>query len=240
MNALANRRSCFGCLLLALLMLSCQSNDPPGAPTVVAEARKSATPLQGPSPVEQMDRFIAYKPIDKSDPNWKLKLGRPPNVRFPRDLKIYWVLDTNAGVVKIELKPEYAPRHVSTAIYLTRIGFYDDTIFHRIIPNFMAQGGDPLGTGKGGPGFTYSSEFPSRPRTHDKRGILSAANSGPHTDGSQFFLLFDKAEHLDGKHSIYGQVVEGMGTLAAIEQAGSKSGKPRGKIRIRRASILEE
>ena len=222
--------------LLALAASACKSSDV-AEPPATAPSR-AAQP--GPSPIEQMDRFIAYRPIDKQNPDWKLDIPRPPSVRFPRDLKLYWVLDTSAGVLKIELKPEYAPRHVSTAIYLSRIGFYDDTLFHRIVPKFMAQGGDPLGTGTGGPGFSYSGEFPKRPRTHDERGVVSAANSGPHTDGSQFFILFDEAAHLDGKHSIYGQVVEGWGTLGALERAGSQSGKPTAKIWIRRATIVEE
>lgn len=224
---------------LVSIACACQSNDPLDEGIIASEAPPTAKALEGPSPVEQMDQFIAYRPIDRSNPDWKLDLPKPPNVRYPRNLKIYWMLDTNAGALKIELKPKAAPRHVSTTIYLTRLGFYDGLVFHRIIPQFMAQGGDPLGTGRGGPGFTYNGEFPKRPLSHNKKGIVSAANAGPHTDGSQFFILFKENPSLDGKHTIYGQVVEGWGTMAVLERSGSQSGKPTNRIFIRRARIVE-
>jgi cyclophilin family peptidyl-prolyl cis-trans isomerase len=125
---------------------------------------------------------------------------------------------------------------VSSAIYLTRLGFYDGTIFHRVIPRFMAQGGDPTGTGRGGPGYKYDGEFDSSVK-HDKPGVLSTANSGPGTDGSQFFITFVATPHLDGKHTIYGTVVEGMDTVKALEKAGGRGGKTKEKLMIESATI---
>ena len=96
-------------------------------------------------------------------------------------------------------------------------GYFDGLTFHRVLPGFMAQGGDPLGNGRGSPGYRFDGEFDSSVR-HDKPGLLSQANSGPGTDGSQFFLTFVPTPHLDGKHTIYGQVVSGMETVAALEK----------------------
>lgn len=203
------------------------------------EAAKAPEPWRGPDPIERIDAFILEHPVDKSDPSWKTHVPRPPFVRFDPNRKYYWEMTTDAGLIKIELKPEWAPKHVSTAIYLTRIGFYDGLGFHRVIPGFMAQGGDPIGDGTGGPGFRIAGEFHKK-ALHEERGAVSAANRGPRTDGSQFFITFKKAEHLDGKHTVYGQVVEGMGTLVTLESVGTKEGEPRQIIEIRRAEILVE
>ena len=194
----------------------------------------------GPDPIEQIDAFIAAHPVDKANPAWKTRVPRPPFVPFDPNRRYYWQLTTDAGLLKIEFKPEWSPKHVSTAIYLTRLGFYDGLLFHRIIPGFMAQGGDPLGNGLGNPGFRIAGEFDDKKALHEERGALSAANRGPRTDGSQFFITFKKAEHLDGKHTVYGQVVEGMGTLGMLESAGSKDGKPTETVRIRRAEVIVE
>jgi peptidyl-prolyl cis-trans isomerase B (cyclophilin B) len=196
-------------------------------------------PWGGPDPIGLIDAFILEHPIDKSDPEWKTKVPRPPYVQFDPTRKYYWFINTNAGIMKIEFKPEWSPNHVSTAIYLTRIGFYDGLAFHRIIPGFMAQGGDPLGTGTGGPGFRLAGEFHKKAK-HDERGIVSAANKGPHSDGSQFFITFKKAENLDGKHTVYGMLVEGAGTLRTLEGVGTKEGKPTEIVTIRRADVMVE
>jgi cyclophilin family peptidyl-prolyl cis-trans isomerase len=120
--------------------------------------------------------------------------------------------------------PDVAPMHVSSTIYLTRLGFYDGVIFHRVISGFMAQGGDPLGTGTGGPGYDYDGEYAPSAR-HDRPGLLSMANAGPGTDGSQFFLTFVPTPHLDDKDTIFGEVIEGMDTVQALEKRGSDSGR---------------
>jgi cyclophilin family peptidyl-prolyl cis-trans isomerase len=130
--------------------------------------------------------------------------------------------------------------HVSSTIYLTKLGFYDDVVFHRVIPGFMAQGGDPTGTGSGGPGYTYGGEFDPSVK-HDKGGLLSMANAGPGTDGSQFFLTFVPTSWLDGKHTIFGEVVDGKGTLSELEKRGSSgAGRTTEKLFIERATIVVE
>jgi cyclophilin family peptidyl-prolyl cis-trans isomerase len=129
--------------------------------------------------------------------------------------------------------------HVSSTIYLTRLGFYDDTIFHRVIPRFMAQGGDPTGTGRGGPGYKYEGEFDASVK-HNRPGLLSMANAGPDTDGSQFFITFVATPHLNGKHTIFGRVVEGMDTVKELEKLGSRNGTPREELQLEKATIAVE
>ena len=119
------------------------------------------------------------------------------------------------GKVKIELYADKTPKTVQNFIDLSNSGFYDGIIFHRVIPGFMAQTGDPDGTGSGGPGYTFEDEFhPSL--SHDSAGILSMANRGPNTNGSQFFITYGPQPHLDNKHSVFGKVVEGLELIEAI------------------------
>ena len=204
-------------LALSLSLTACQSK-PKGEREILigGDTISEATPTPeqkaaGPGPLSSMNALIARRNIDTSRPDWKTHLPRPPMIRFPKDRTLYWMIETKLGVLKIELLPKNAPRHVSTTMYLTQLGFYDDLTFHRIIPKFMAQGGDPLGRGTGGPGYQYGGEFDASAR-HDRPGLLSMANAGPGTDGSQFFLTFVPTPHLDDKHSIFGQVVKGMAT----------------------------
>jgi len=174
--------------------------------------------------LEAIDRYIAEQSVDKSDDAWKTRLNRPPQVEFDSSHSYFWHISSNVGDLKVRLMPEVAPMHVSSTLYLARLGFYDDVIFHRVIDGFMAQGGDPLGRGTGGPGYQYDGEFDPAAR-HDRPGLLSMANAGPGTDGSQFFLTFVPTPHLDDRHSIFGEVVEGMETLQALEARGSQSGQ---------------
>ena len=119
------------------------------------------------------------------------------------------------GKVKIELYADKTPKTVQNFIDLSNSGFYDGVIFHRVIPGFMAQTGDPDGTGTGGPGYTFEDEFhPSL--SHDSEGILSMANRGPDTNGSQFFITYGPTPHLDNMHSVFGKVVEGQDLIEAI------------------------
>jgi peptidyl-prolyl cis-trans isomerase B (cyclophilin B) len=186
--------------------------------------------------IAEIDKFIADQKIDTKSPGWKTHLPKPPKVGFTKGKTYVWVLDTNKGTMKIALKPDVAPMHVSSTIYLTRIGFYDGLTFHRVINGFMAQGGDPLGTGTGGPGYQYDGEFDANVK-HDKPGILSMANAGPGTDGSQFFITFVPTPHLNGRHSIFGEVTDGMDVLKKLEAAGSPSGKTSEPLSITKATI---
>ena len=167
--------------------------------------------------------YIDSSGIDKNLQNWRTSLPSQPSLPFEADKNYCWDIVTNKGPLKIKLWPDIAPMHVSSTIYLTMLGFYDGLSFHRVIQGFMAQGGCPHGSGTGGPGFQYDGEFSAEAR-HDRPGLLSMANAGPGTDGSQFFLTFTATPNLDGKHTLFGEVIEGKETLTALEGAGSQSG----------------
>ena len=124
---------------------------------------------------------------------------------------------TERGEIAVDLHAAQAPLTVENFVNLARAGFYDGTTFHRVIPGFMAQGGDPTGTGRGGPGYQFGDEFSPELR-HDGPGVLSMANAGPGTNGSQFFITFEATPHLDGKHSVFGHVAEGMDVLRSIRE----------------------
>ena len=190
--------------------------------------------------IEAIDAFIVEQNVDKSKADWKQHLPRPPKTSFDSSKTYKWLLETNQGNIVIRLMPDVAPMHVTSTIYLTNLGFYDGTVFHRVIPGFMAQGGDPTGTGSGGPGYKYGGEFDPKVK-HGKGGLLSMANAGPGTDGSQFFLTFTATPWLDGKHTIFGEVVEGMGTVKELEKrGGAGGGRPTEKLFIERATIVVE
>jgi len=190
-------------------------------------------------PITEMKDFISKQSIDESERDWRTHLPEPPTLSFDASKSYYWNLDTSQGQIKIKLLPAVAPKHVSSTIYLTELGFYDGLTFHRVITGFMAQGGCPLGRGTGGPGYQYSGEFDDSVR-HDRPGLLSMANAGPGTDGSQFFITFVPTPHLDGNHTIFGEVVDGMEALRAIEALGSPGGQPKEKLGIRAATISVE
>jgi cyclophilin family peptidyl-prolyl cis-trans isomerase len=124
---------------------------------------------------------------------------------------------TQRGEFVVDLHADKAPLTVENFVNLARSGFYDGTTFHRVIRDFMAQGGDPTGTGSGGPGYQFGDEFHPELR-HDKAGVLSMANAGPGTNGSQFFITHGPTPHLNDRHSVFGQVVEGMDVVMAIRE----------------------
>ena len=186
--------------------------------------------------IEAIDAFIASAEIDQSNSDWKTQLPKPKRVEFEASTDYFWDIETNIGSIEIKLMPDVAPMHVTSTIYLARLGFYDGVIFHRVIDGFMAQGGDPLGLGTGGPGYQYDGEFSPDAR-HDRPGLLSMANSGPGTDGSQFFLTFVPTPHLDDKHAIFGEVTGGMDVVQALESKGSRSGKTSEHLEMVKTSI---
>jgi len=191
-------------------------------------------------PVAQIREWCQEKGLDLAAGTQRTRLPKPPRLDFDPDRTYYWVMKTNHGDLKIRLMPEVAPMHVSATLYLAGLGFYDGLGFHRVIPGFMAQGGCPLGSGTGDPGFRYDGEFDPGVR-HDRPGLLSMANAGPGTDGSQFFLTFVPTPHLDGHHTIFGEVVEGQDTLGELEKRGSRpAGRPTESLKILETSIVTE
>ncbi len=126
------------------------------------------------------------------------------------------VFDTDRGQIKVELYPDKAPLTVASFVNLARKGFYDGLSFHRVIPDFMIQGGCPKGTGTGGPGYKFEDETGNGVR--HERGVLSMANAGPNTNGSQFFITHIKTDWLDGKHTVFGKVTEGLEVVDAVKQ----------------------
>ncbi|MEZ4216597.1 MAG: peptidylprolyl isomerase [Myxococcota bacterium] len=212
---------------------------PTPAPSAEQPAAPGAARPEARNAVQQIDDFIASQDIDKTNPSWRLSLPKPPKATFDAGHTYSWLLETNHGQIKAKLFTDTAPMHASSTIYLTRLGFYDGLGFHRVIPGFMAQGGDPIGNGTGGPGYKYEGEFAGG-RSHDGPGKLSMANAGPGTDGSQFFLTFTETAYLDGKHTVFGEVTEGMATLGELEKRGSRSGRTSEPLEIRRATIVVE
>lgn len=139
----------------------------------------------------------------------------PPTMQIDPKKKYKANMETDKGTMVIELFADKAPKTVNNFVFLAKEGFYDGIIFHRVIADFMAQSGDPTGTGRGGPGYKFGDEFNSTLK-HDKRGVLSMANAGPNTNGSQFFITHGPTPHLDNKHTVFGQVVQGLDVLMSI------------------------
>jgi peptidyl-prolyl cis-trans isomerase B (cyclophilin B) len=141
----------------------------------------------------------------------------PPDMQIDTDATYEATIDTDKGSITLELYPEHAPQTVNNFVFLAEEGFYDGVAFHRVIDNFMVQGGDPDGTGRGGPGYTFEDELEDNPLTHE-RGVLSMANAGPNTNGSQFFITHAPQPHLDGRHTVFGNVTDGMDVVDSIAQ----------------------
>lgn len=139
----------------------------------------------------------------------------PPAMQIDPQKKYKANMETDKGSMVIELFAGKTPLTVNNFVFLACEGYYDGVIFHRVIDNFMVQGGDPTGTGRGGPGYKFGDEFDSSLK-HDQQGILSMANAGPGTNGSQFFITHGPTPHLNGKHTVFGQVVEGLDVLMSI------------------------
>jgi peptidyl-prolyl cis-trans isomerase B (cyclophilin B) len=142
---------------------------------------------------------------------------RPPEMDLKPGYEYYANFATEKGTVRIRLFAEEAPETVNNFVSLARDGYFDGTTFHRVIPDFMAQGGDPTGTGMGGPGYHIPDEFHPELR-HDRPGILSMANAGPNTGGSQFFITYVATPWLDDRHAIFGEVVDGMDIVGSIRE----------------------
>ncbi len=144
----------------------------------------------------------------------------PPAMRIDPSTTYRVSMETNRGDIELDLYPEHAPKTVNNFVFLAQEGFYDGVAFHRVIPDFVIQGGDPTGTGSGGPGYRFEDETRGNPLKHET-GVISMANAGPNTNGSQFFITHSPQPHLDGMHTVFGKVVEGQDVVDAI-RAGDR------------------
>lgn len=161
----------------------------------------------------------------------------PPAMEIDPKKKYTARMETDKGTIVIELFADKAPKTINNFVFLSRQGYYEGIIFHRVIADFMAQGGDPTGIGSGGPGYKFEDEFHPSLR-HNKRGILSMANAGPGTNGSQFFITHRATPHLDDKHSVFGQVIEGEDVLMSIPPR-DPSNRNAPAVKIIRIEIVE-
>lgn len=145
--------------------------------------------------------------------------NNPPKMQIDPTKRYTATIETNRGNIVLELAPEYAPQTVNNFVFLAREGFYNDVPFHRVISNFVIQGGDPTGTGRGGPGYRFDDEVDGNPLKHET-GVISMANAGPGTNGSQFFITHSPQSHLNGRHTVFGKVAdkESMDVVNAIKQ----------------------
>ena len=166
-----------------------------------------------------------------------LQWTSPPEMKLESNKKYSAIIHTDLGDIAIDLFAEETPKTVNNFVFLASQSFYDGTIFHRVISDFMVQGGDPTGTGMGGPGYKFADEF-SRSLKHDKPGILSMANAGPNTNGSQFFITHVPTPWLDNRHSVFGQVASGMDVVLSIPPRDpSRPGNP--GVKIQSIEIIE-
>lgn len=157
------------------------------------------------------------------------KWPEPPELKINTQATYLASMETNRGTIELELYPEHAPVTVNNFVFLAQEGFYDGVVFHRVIPDFVIQGGDPTGTGAGGPGYQFKDETRGNPLKHET-GIISMANAGPDTNGSQFFITHSPQPHLDGRHTVFGKVVAGQDVVDAIRE-----GDRMDKVTIREA-----
>jgi peptidyl-prolyl cis-trans isomerase B (cyclophilin B) len=139
----------------------------------------------------------------------------PPAMTIDPKKRFRIKIGTIRGTIELDLAPQYAPKTVNNFVFLAREGFYDGVRFHRVIPDFMIQGGDPTGTGRGGPGYKFADELEGNPLKHET-GVISMANAGPNTNGSQFFITHSPQPHLNGKHTVFGKVIKGKEVVDAV------------------------
>jgi len=141
----------------------------------------------------------------------------PPEMQIDATKDYTVTIETNRGTIELTLNPQHAPQTVNNFVFLAKQGYYNGVKFHRVIADFMIQTGDPTGTGRGGPGYRFGDECKGNPLKHE-RGVISMANAGPNTNGSQFFITHVATPHLNGKHTVFGKVTSGLDIVDAIEQ----------------------
>ena len=194
----------------------------PAAESVAATELEGERPLAALTPAERNNFYTA-----------------PPEMTIDTDKTYEAIITTDKGEMRFRLFDDEAPVTVNNFVFLANQGFYDGTVFHRVLEDFMAQGGDPTGTGSGGPGYEFEDEFDDN-LSFDRRGLLAMANAGPGTNGSQFFITFnaENSAHLTGAHTIFGELIEGDDVLSAITLRNPGSDIPADVIE--RIDIVEQ
>lgn len=154
----------------------------------------------------------------------------PPAMQIDKNKKYTAIFHTDKGDITVDLFASQAPITVNNFVFLAREGFYNNTTFHRVIGGFMAQGGDPTGTGMGGPGYRFDDERGALSLKHDGEGILSMANAGPNTNGSQFFITYGPTPHLNGRHGVFGKITKGTDVLRSIRERDPQRDRQPGDV----------
>jgi peptidyl-prolyl cis-trans isomerase B (cyclophilin B) len=178
---------------------------------------------------------------DDKAPTTQRVWDNAPAMKIDQNKTYTATIDTSKGKIVLNLFAKDAPQTVNNFVFLARGKFYDGLIFHRVIPNFMIQGGDPTGTGTGGPGYTIPDEFANNPHKFDKPGLISMALSGPNTGGSQFFITHVPTPHLDNQFTIFGEVTSGQDVVNAIGAVDrDENDRPKDEVTIKSVTIDEK
>ena len=227
-----------------------KQEKPKPTSTPMQDARPTSVPAEEAKPTQES--MAMETPVSQPDtsggPAFKMQeykglkfkqFAEPPPLTIDPDAKYTTTLTTNMGVIVIDLFAESAPKTVNNFVFLAEDGFYDGLMFHRVIENFMIQGGDPTGTGGAGPGYKFEDET-SPSDSFDKPGILAMANAGPNTNGSQFFITTVPTPHLNGNHTIFGEVVQGQDLAIAISKVDKDAqGRPNDPVIIESIEIAK-
>jgi peptidyl-prolyl cis-trans isomerase B (cyclophilin B) len=183
---------------------------------------------------------VATDPPEAADQQGRKRWNRAPEMKIDTSKTYLATIKTNLGEIQVELFDDAAPKTVNNFVFLAREDFYDGTIFHRVINNFMIQGGDPTGTGMGDPGYSFEDELKQNPHKHEPF-TLSMANAGPNTNGSQFFITEVATPHLDGRHTVFGRVIQGKEVVEKISDvAVGPMDRPREDVVIEDVTIEEK
>ena len=224
-------------LLIALSLVACSTPEEEPTPTAIPDVIPTPRIADTPTPP------VIGTPTPQREESASGRIVRqyaaPPQMTIDTEGDYTADIQTNQGTISVELFAEDAPITVNNFVFLAQQGFYDGVVFHRVIPQFMIQGGDPTGTGGGGPGYRFQDEIaPSL--SFDSAGILAMANAGPNTNGSQFFITVAATPHLTGGHTIFGKVIAGQEIADAISTArADRNNRPMEEVVIQHIEIKE-
>jgi cyclophilin family peptidyl-prolyl cis-trans isomerase len=209
-----------------------------GGDGTTLQAGPTPGPTSSPSPSPEALQVACEARKPKAAKEEKSMFDQAPKMEIDPNKDYTAVMKTSCGTIELELFAKDTPTTVNNFVFLARQGFYDGLTFHRVIPGFVAQGGDPAGDGTGGPGYQFEDEIVDKLK-FDEPGLLAMANSGENTNGSQFFITTGEPTHLNGLHTIFGRVAKGMGAVKEIEALGTEAGTPTATIYIDKLTIEE-